>query len=190
MLLSILIPSLNERASTLTKLLREIEEQIFVTCSSEIVEIIVEMDNREITTGAKRNSLLKKASGEYVVFIDDDDWISMSYLRRILIALESKPDVIGFNGWMETNGQNRQLWYISKDFPYETRRGLNGQISYLRFNNHLSPIKREIAQQIGYKDITIGEDYDYAVRLKESGLIKTEVRIEKELYHYHYNDKK
>lgn len=190
MILSILIPSLHERVSLLIKLLTMLDIQIQANGNSDQVEILVEADDRELTTGAKRNKLLNRATGEYVVFVDDDDSIAPQYIREIMWALRKKPDVIGFDGWMETNGQNRQMWYISKDFPYETRKALNGQISYFRFNNHLSPIKREIAQQIGYKDITIGEDYDYALRLKESGLIKTEVRIEKELYHYHYNDKK
>ena len=107
-------------------------------------------------------------------------------VSEILKAISNgEPDVIGFCGAMTTNGHSRIHWKISKDLPYDAHEE-NGVKYYRRFNNHLSPIKKEIALQIGYKDIYVGEDYDYAVRLKESRLIKTEVFINKELYFYNY----
>lgn len=174
MRLSVLICSLNKRAGQLAQLLDILSRQ-----ATDEVEILVELDSGEMTTGAKRNKLLGRAQGDYTVFIDDDDMVAEDYISEILKALESSPDAVGFQGWMTTNGTRKEYWKISKDFGYETHQGL-----HLRFNNHLSPVRRDLALRVGFKDISFQEDYDYAVRLKP--YIQTEVYIPKELYFYHY----
>jgi glycosyltransferase involved in cell wall biosynthesis len=180
MILSILICSIPKRKMMLSFLTKELLRQI-----GQLEVQFIADSSMDITTGAKRNSLIQKASGKYVTFIDDDDTIAKDYVSQILNALKSEPDAVGFKGWITTNGRDKREWKISKDFPYEQK----GR-TYLRYNNHLSPIKREIALQIGYPDTTYGEDYDYATRLKESGLIQTEVFIDKHLYNYNYRTKK
>lgn len=188
MILSILICTLEERYQQFDQLVDFLKRQPGFATE---FNIFADMDNRQSTTGAKRNDLLRRADGDYIVFIDDDDEVTEDYIPEILKACKEGPDVVGFRGWMTTNGQKREAWKISKDFPYQTRTEPNGwQVYHLRFNNHLSPVKRSIALQIGFKDVTYGEDYDYAVRLKESGLVKTEVYIPKELYWYKFKSKK
>lgn len=177
MILSILICTIPKRKDLLDRLFTELRSQILQ--SGKEVEVLI--DGKTGTIGAKRQRLLENAQGEYVAFIDDDDMVSSDYLSSILFALESKPDVVGFMGWITTNGRNKTNFKISKDCGY-TKTGKG----YERFNNHLSPVKREIALQIGYKDISFGEDYDYALRLTNSGLIKTERFIAKALYYYQY----
>jgi hypothetical protein len=46
----------------------------------------------------------------------------------------------------------------------------------------LNPIKRKIALSVGFLDISVGEDYDYSLRLKP--LLKTEVYIKTPIYFY------
>lgn len=179
--LAILICSLEERKHLLDKLIESIPTH------PDLI-VIPEVDNREITTGAKRNILLQRAAdagAEYSAFVDDDDIIYPHYVGEIMKAIEEKPDVIGFKGFITFDGRNKTEWRISMKHSYIKL----GNVFY-RFNNHLSPIKTEIALQIKYPDKTIGEDYDYAVRLKQSGLIKSEVYINKHLYHYDYKRKK
>lgn len=192
MLLSILIPSTIDRQPMLDKLVAYLQQQI-IDCNAEIyVEIKTSVDNRQMKTGSKRNLLLNSCSGEYVVFIDSDDWVSEDYIKLIMegILSEPEPDVVAFNGWIETNGRNRQQWFISKDLKWETKHDAQGNIYYNRFPHHLIPTKREIALQIGYPDVTIGEDSDYSARLAQSGLIKTEYKINKDLYFYHFSTNK
>lgn len=190
MILSILIPSTTDRQQMLENLMAGINRQIQQLGVEGSVQILTEIDNREITTGAKRNLLLQKAEGEYVVFVDSDDEVSYDYVSEILKATLDKPDVIGINGYMTTNGENRENFKISKDFLYIAIKDATGKTEYLRHNNHLCPIKREIALKIGFKNQYFAEDYDYAVRLKESGLIQTETYIEKDLYHYKFMPQK
>lgn len=184
-MLSILIPTINRHLGYLSVLLRSLNEQIENGGFGDMVEIIV-LDGETETTGAKRNTLLESAKGEYVTFVDADDEVSPDYIGEILKAVESNPDVVSFDGFMTTNNSNRENFKIGKDLPYMTSFDENGKNLYLRHNNHLSPVKRGIALQIKFPDKTQFEDYDYCVRLKESKLIKTEVYIAKDLYHYKF----
>jgi glycosyltransferase involved in cell wall biosynthesis len=185
-LLSILIPSTFDREEMLFNLLKNLYEQIITEGASRHVEIISDVDDGTLSIGAKRNLLLERASGNFVVYIDSDDEVSNDYLHEVLKAIEQNPDVVSFNGYMSTDGKNKEQFKINKDLLYTTIWDAHGHKTYLRFNNHLSPVKREIALQIKFPDIRFAEDYDYAVRLKNSGLVKTQVYIEKELYHYKY----
>ena len=180
MTLSILICTLPNRIGYLSQLL-----QVLTPQRTDEVEVLTESDNGSMTTGMKRNLLLKRSTGKYVVFIDDDDMVAPTYIADILNAAESNPDAIVFNGIMTTNGRDERKWYISKDYGYEAKGG-----AYYRYPNHIVPIRREIAMAFPFMDIRIGEDYAWATAIHNAGLIKTEVKIEKELYHYQFRTNK
>jgi transcriptional regulator CtsR len=84
--LSILICSVenDERQESLNKLIHELNNQICSNYAENIVEILVEKDNGTMSVGTKRNVLIDKANGEYICFIDDDDFIAENYLNLIL----------------------------------------------------------------------------------------------------------
>lgn len=184
--LSILIPSTHNRDEVLYNLLDHLHYQIDEQELQDKVEIITDIDNGELSVGFKRQRLIQKAKGEYLVFIDSDDWVSNDYIECIFSGMKGNPDVINFKGFMTTSGINRENFRISKDLPYITIQDAFGKNEYLRFSNHLSVIKREIALKIGYKDLRFAEDFDYAKRLNESKLINTEYLIDDFLYHYKY----
>jgi glycosyltransferase involved in cell wall biosynthesis len=179
MILSILIPTLHSRASQFKTLKAEIDRQ----CKGleDKVEVIISIDEKQRTTGFKRNELLRASRGKYVVFVDDDDYIYPYYVAEILKAAESNADCMAINGIMTTNGKHEKKWDIAIKNPYAEVNGV-----YLRYPNHITPIKREHAIKIGFPDLTFAEDYDFATRLKESGLLKTEAKITPAMYHYKY----
>lgn len=180
-LLSLLIPSLLSRSHLLSELKAEITKQ-----QSDMVkiEILTNIDAGQKQVGQKRNELLLAASGLYVAFIDDDDLISTNYIEEIKQALESRPDCVGFEGYMTTNGRNKKKFKMSKEFDYT-----EDDMFYYRPINHLCPVRKDIALRIRYPNINCGEDYDYCMRLKKSGLLKKEVYIAKELYHYRFDNR-
>ena len=186
MILSILIPSTHDRYAVLQQLLVKLYNQIWLADLKGIVEIKTNVDNYELSIGMKRNIMLLNCTGEWVVFIDSDDEVVDTYISDIIGALKERPDVVGFLGYITTNNGLKEGFKISKDLPYQTITDEHGNKFYERYNNHLSPIKKEIALQIMFSDSRFGEDYEFAKKLKESGLVKTEIFIPKELYHYKY----
>ena len=185
MKLSILICSLEKRHLQLQILLEEIQTQILLCDATAIVEVITEVDNKQITTGAKRNNLLNKAQGKYICFIDDDDHISNDYLRLILEAIESDADCIATTGIFSINDGHPVKWRLSKDFIDEDKFDSQiNEIVFFRRANHLTPVKRELALQAMFPDQSNAEDKEYSGRLNP--FLKSEVQIKELIYHYDY----
>lgn len=182
--LSICICALQSRIGILAKLCRELDWQIENNNAKELVEVIVNLDNKQKPTGKKRQELLEQAVGKYVVSIDDDDWVSEHYLYEILKGCESDCDAIAIEGWIETNGKNRTDWRTSKDYDNITIKEGGKQV-YLRTVNHICPIRREIALQVGFPPKSNAEDKAYSDGVRP--LLKTEYRIDKQIYFYKFS---
>lgn len=142
-----------------------------------------------MSTGEKRNILLERAKGKYVVFVDDDDSVATNYVDLLLKAAESDADCFAINGTMTTNGANLKRWYIAKDNPYKAEI-VNGEEVYLRYPNHITPIKRSIAIQVKFPHVYRGEDYQWATELHLKKLIQSEFVIETPLYEYKFIENK
>lgn len=180
MTLSILIPTITGREHLLDRLLNIIiEQQQWVKLN---VEIITEKDSRQKSIGEKRNLLLSKATGEYSVFIDDDDIIPEYYLSEVEKAIESGPDSIGFKGNYKENGIQR------KEFIHSIKYSEYSETMYYFYRppNHLNPIKTSIAKQFKFPHKNMFEDTDWAMQVQRSGLLKTEFFIDKIMYNYNY----
>lgn len=182
MKLSILIPTIVERSLLFQQIWSKIKEQVLFGQWEGYVEVLSHQDNKEISIGAKRQSLLEKAKGEYVVFVDDDDDVPTYYVEEIMKAISEQPDTVGFQikcsgtPGITANASNR----------YKDWGDYFDGFDYVRTPYQKTPIKKSIALKIGYKDMRFGEDYDYSKRLKESGLISTECYIPKVMYFYRF----
>jgi glycosyltransferase involved in cell wall biosynthesis len=161
-------------------LINELNKQIQECNAKDIVEIVTETDDGNLSVGAKRNNVLDKANGEYVCFIDDDDMITPIYVSKILNALKSKPDVVELVGFLP---------HHNLPFIHNLNCGGHYRKDGIQFRtpNHLNTIKTEIAKKIKYIEISHGEDQDYSHRLWNSGLMKTEELIHDRMYIYQFN---
>ncbi len=175
--LSILICSIKGREKKLNRLLEDLKIQ-----QTEDVEILVEIDNKRMTIGAKRNKLLKKAKGDYIAFIDDDDMVSVNYVVKILEALKTNPDCCSLEGLLIRPGHKYKFLHSIQYKEWFSKNDI-----YYRCPNHLNSVRRDIVLQIGFPKINNGEDKDYSLRLQK--LLKTESKIKGILYYY-IKDKK
>ena len=148
------------------------------------LEVISSKDKRgEHSIGAKRNALLQSCRGEWACFIDDDDQIADDYLVNAISLMRSQnPDCINLIGYMTTNGLNPEKFvHELQQKEYKTVNGV-----HLRPPNHLNFIRTSIGKQFTFPEINHGEDTDWAMQICNSGLLKTEARIEKPVYYYQY----
>lgn len=145
------------------------------------VEILIDDRGKQITTGQKRNDLIQKAKGEYIIFADDDDEYHKDYISDLIKGISHNPDCVTFKGWMTTDGKSHVDFIIHLGERYEERGG-----KYYRFPNHICAIRKSIAEKFKFHHITQGEDYKWALEIKNSNLLKTEYHIDKQLYHYKF----
>lgn len=191
MILSILIPSMYRRAGMLHALCRELNRQIEECNACDLVEILIScdegVDRGGKTTGQKRNELVRDAKGKYCIGHDDDDAPPPYYIEELLKAAESDADCFAMSGIITTDGKEEKRWFISKDLEYCALVDEQGREVYHRHTNHITCVKTEIARQIKFPEVTFGEDYQWMLALKNSGLLKTEYKIERfPMYHYKF----
>ncbi len=178
---SILICSLTFREGYLARLLDGLIPQL-----TPDVEILINCDRAEKSTGRKRQELIVQASGDYIAFIDDDDLVPPYYIEKVLKAIESNPDYVGFQLHLISEGIMQKPVYHSIKYQgyYDDDTGFYRDIT------HLNPIKRSIALQFPYQDRLIGEDAFWSKAVRESGLVKSEEYIEQPMYCYYYSRNK
>lgn len=175
--ISILIPTIPAHFP----LFGELAIQLLKQTANNSIEVLID-ERTGVSTGAKRNSLLERSTGAYTCYIDSDDMIAATYVQDIIEAINIHgTDAICFNGYMTTNGTNKKQFRISKEYGYEEKNNI-----YFRWPNHLIPMRREITTAFKFEDKSYGEDYAWSLLIRESGMVKTEYVIEKELYHYKY----
>jgi len=183
--LSILICSVIERQAKLNNLLGAINDQIVKTQIQNKVEVCVFQDNFDYTIGEKRNSLLKCASGKFLVFVDDDDEIHITYCKRINEIIENKNiDYIGYRISRIFDGIEQPYEYRSIHFNKIFR--TIDKVGY-RTVSHTNPILAEIAKNFKFESWNSGEDADWCQQIHESKLIKKEHFINESMYIQHYN---
>lgn len=173
--LDILIPTIPHRHHRLCVLLEELERQW-----EQGLSVIVLRDNLERPGWAshgKRQDLVEAARGDYIVFIDDDDWVAVDYVAKIMAALRQDPDYVGFQVIYTENGTRNWL------DDHSLRHGRFGQEGnmLLRDISHINPIRRRLASQVRWSSQS---DEDWTNELRATGTVKTEVYIPEEMYHY------
>jgi glycosyltransferase involved in cell wall biosynthesis len=131
------------------------------------------VDNCERSVGDKRQQLLNEARGEYVCFVDDDDWVDDEYLPAIMAVLPTRPDHVGFRVRFTENGVIRPERVHSLARPDYTLSTWN-------------PLRASLAAQ-GKFSGGVGEDRRWAAGVMRNGLVLTEVFIDQALYHYRWS---
>lgn len=153
--------------------------KLYAQAKGRDVNIIVLIDDAQVPLHEKRNALLEMSDAEYVSFVDDDDEVADDFVTEITSKLDGV-DYVGFQVRHFDRGKPSKPVYHSLRYPKwsEDERGFYRNIS------HLNPIRSEIAKQFKF-DREFGEDADWAKRVYESGLVKTENFINKPMYFYY-----
>lgn len=173
---------MSRRNTFLLRILEQLNSQYEKLSSKKQneVEILTLIDNKKIMLGDKRNLMVDQAQGKYVVFVDDDDRITETYIADLLEATDSNADVITFKAEVTLNGGEPKICIYSKDFEKD-----HNTETYNRLPNHICCTKKEFAQQVQFPSVLYGEDSGYSKLLKP--LLKTEHFINKILYYYDFN---
>lgn len=150
------------------------------------VEILCLIDNKTMTVGEKRQSLLNLARGKYIGFMDDDDDVSDDYIESLVAAAIQNPDsdVITFDQHCIVNGMEFTVNFSTKN---SNQKYIPGMKHVLRPPFHICFWKREIAKQSTFEQSSYGEDYAWCLNMYP--FIKTEFHIDRQLHLYRYDDR-
>ncbi len=161
--------------------------------SAEIAEKFIQPDKRfkvihQINKGlgGARNSGLENALGEYVCFIDSDDWVVMDFLKILISSIvESNADIVGCNMilYFEDGHEKINSWNHSAT-------GKDGiinipEIFKALFEYHITwnkIYKKKLFSEIRFPEKLYFEDF--ATTYKLSFVTKKLVFIDEPLYYY------
>jgi len=181
-----MIPTTVDRKPLFEKLILELWRQVFEYGMIHEVDIIFEEDNKEMSVGKKRQKLLERANGIFVVGFDSDDWPAETYILDIILALRENPftDHVGFIESCDIDGQKSTSIFSIKHKSWD-----DYEIGYdqVRCANPKSVIRRTKAIQVGYEDLRFGEDRIFSEKV--TPILEAEIFIEKPLYYYRHNSK-
>jgi len=183
MLLSILIPTVKERADSFHELLTFLQQQILDHHMQDVVEIKFLSDNKEMTIGEKRNKLYRMATGDYSWQIDDDDWVHYEAILQIVDALRDNPDCVGFKELCIFDGRRVESSNFSIRYPgwLDNYDGFN----HVRTPFFKTPIKTRLCLQCPIPHIRFGEDHEFSKMIHP--LLEKEAYIDEFIYQYRHN---
>lgn len=151
--------------------------------------IILDNNSESHGPGPTRNIGLDYATGEYVYFMDADDWADESLLQCAVNRMqETNADIVQFGAVYERYDKHSTEQYfwsgkdlltkdeIKKDFFYYWKENRNSLWMHL--------FRRKVVETIRFENIIIGEDISYIM----DALCNAEkiAYIAKALYHYRY----
>ena len=144
-------------------------------------EVLVSRDSGEKTVGQKRNELIQRATGKFVVFIDDDDFVDDQYLRQILLIIDKKGDDIDYIGFqIKCHSSNKTTKHSLK-----FKENKETDTEFQRNISHINPIKRTIAAQVAFPELYRKEDHFWNEEIYDKfGHDMKEIYINKVMYHY------
>lgn len=175
--LSVMIVSLYQRASLLNRLLSVLQPQL-----TDEVELLICVTGKEESTGSKRQRLKECSVGDYLCYIDDDDLVSNDYIKLLLTAIAAGRgvDCIGFSGTLEC--PNEKVYQVHYSISNRDKSSEREGDTYKCFVGHLTPVRRDLINDVRFEDLDVGEDEKFCKALKER--CHTEYFVDSVLYRY------
>lgn len=190
-MLSILMPTIPSRSYIFFRLMREVKYQVEyckkVHPTLGDVQVLVDRRKEFLKggplIGEKRQSLIERASGQYVCFLDDDDNISPQYVETLLRLCNHGADVCTFrniskfdNYWcvvdMGLNNPNEQAH--DRDIVY-------------RKPWHICPVRKEFADKHIVPSMNYGEDWKWFEKVLSH--CTSEAKTNNILHQYNHSSK-
>jgi glycosyltransferase involved in cell wall biosynthesis len=136
---------------------------------------------------AARNRGIQESNGQFLNFLDSDDWLDPNIIRSLVSVLEKNPDVgfaycdaqvVAAEGSSEDNfsvGKARQI--VNGDI-------FNSLVLGGYFPCHTVLIRKSVLDKIGYFDETLGGNADYYLWLRAAAHGFRALYLDEKLAHY------
>lgn len=180
---AILVPTLGERRALFLRLMNGLLSQLDHWGGR--VTVRAWFNNGTPPLPTIRQYMVRDAGSDYISFVDDDDLVAPFYVDEVMSALGQEPDYVGFQVQCYSDGKPTAIAHHS------LKHGdwINLPDRYLRDISHINPMRTKIAQTADFRQARPGaaEDRAWVSQLRRGGLLKSEVTVNKILYHYLYS---
>jgi len=180
--LSLLIATIPSR----TKVFHETTlSPLLAQAAGKPVEVLTLGDNCQRSVGDKRNALLQIARGDFLAFIDDDDYLAPDYVDEILWKIQQHPqtDLIIVPQMAVTPSASYNCLYdvelANKNKAYHAADG-----TYHGPPDHKQVWRASLAKTLNFPSTNFGEDVAWSWELAKR--VRDHQQIDRVLYHYHF----
>ena len=133
------------------------------------ISSLVLVDNFENHGRCRAANLgLESASGQYILFLDDDDWIDSGHIEKLLIALKSNADaVLSYTGTLVVDEKGEEIGRFDFELAYEQMQILAG--NYMPIHSVLF-CSSVLTKGCRFDEsLDIYEDWDFWIQLSRHG---------------------
>jgi len=190
-ILSILIPTIPERSEMCVKLYNEVHRQI--TYMDKVhptlgkIEVLIDETKKfldgGLSIGKKRESLVKRAEGKYLCFLDDDESIAPNYVETLVRLCQFNADVCTFRNISKFD----TYWSIVDMSLYFQNDDATPRFIVRRKPWHICPVRSIYAKIHNFEDSNYGEDFNWMAKVLEH--CTTEEKTQSVIHQYNHSSK-
>lgn len=155
--------------------------------------VLININNQSGTPAIPRNIGLVKARGEYISFIDGDDWVEGEFLFRLYLATQKeKPDVVYVKAFHREEGNGISKKFAlnipnleNEQFTDEMRVQLIGTSFFSNIWNRLYRANFLKKNQIYFPKMYVSEDLAFSLIC--TAYLQSIALADTQGYHYRYN---
>lgn len=186
--LSILMPSIPQRKEMFDRLFTEVANQSMICYKNHptLGRIEILSDNTKsfrdggMSIGEKRDSLIKKATGNYLCFLDDDESISPDYVETLMRLCYENEDVCTFRSIAKLTNN----WALIDMSLFNSNQQINPEGITNREPWHICPVRSEYAKLYSFDNINYGEDWNWFNQVLKH--CHTEAKTSKIIHQYNH----
>ncbi len=187
-MLSILTPSIPNRLDKLIALNENLKNQIFqiskletLGCVEWIIDNSTSFLNGGLSIGKKRESLVQRATGKYLCFLDDDDTVSPNYIETLVRLCNQDQDVCTFRSLIKLE----KYWgIVNMKLAYLVNDQFSAEHTIRRPPWHICPVRSEFAKLYGFENINNAEDFKWFEKVLSH--CTTESHTDRILFQYNH----
>jgi predicted O-methyltransferase YrrM len=183
---TILVPTLGQRAELFERLMGALLPQL--DPYEGRARVVAWWNNGDPPLADLRQAMLEGTATDYVSFFDDDDEPAPDLVDRVMTALASRPDYVGWQTAYSSDGVDHGLvdhslrhggWREVKKPTYQLLRDIT----------HINPMRTDVAKRGDFRKKTRAgraEDRPWVDQIRATHALKTEVYIPAPMYFYRW----
>lgn len=182
---TILVPTLGQRAALFERLMGALLPQL--DPYEGRARVVAWWNNGDPPLADLRQAMVQGVTTDYVSFFDDDDEPAPDFVAKVMAALESRPDYVGWQTAYSSNGVDHGL--VDHSLRHGAWREIKNPYQLLRDITHINPMRTDVAKRGDFRKkgrAGRAEDRPWVDQIRATHALKTEVYIPEPMYFYRW----